>query len=1129
MTEDSTIQQLAESVDHINCRHCGKPLDVSGLPLFSQIKCPHCKKDLRVPGKLGDFFLLEQLGRGGMATVYKALDPTLNREVAIKVMRRELGDDPKFVENFLREARLAAQINHPNIVQIYQCGKRHEQPYIVMELVSGGKLDELINKEGKQFSEKRALKIGLDAAKGLLAAHEIGLVHGDIKPANILFGRGGLSKVADFGLAQFAHKDRKASGEIWGTPYYIAPEKARRQPEDLRSDIYSLGATLFHALTGEPPFDGETAKDVVLARLKGPPPDIEEIRPDLRPMTVNVVKRMLEADPVRRYPNYKSLIGDLNAALQEFSAVYEKKTSSTQIMVDSSIRKRKPQSTTSSAGPLIAVFVVALLLLAGLVGYIIYKANQSKEPVEAKKPSRGKMYRAPDRYEEPETTEPAPGDEETATASAAVSTGETAEAVSDTHAVAEAEEPEPVKVYPIQPLSEEQDRQLAAMLKNWAASRRLLKAGDLMSLQRQLRDMAERIEETHPARDWLKLLDAMTAALQKDDARVQAYVRYFEDAVFTSPEPDSVHPSILPARLVAYFKGSKPQLQPPQGLDHWPSWFLDAAEFMEAAAALSDGRFDQTRRSLKNYKERKPSGDATWPYAMAEAADTITAGIDAWEQLKAKMESRVAQGDHASVISTLRPVQRQASPVFAPYIETLIARSEKAIEEERKARELAEQKAREAKIQAELEVLEKWDRLYANRVQTKDVRAALRALERQEDRFETETAKKTYEQYLAECRVIQGVLDFLIAAVNQESYTPIRGEFAGRIEGANNLGINLVLGGGVGMSEIRWKDVSAPQIYQLMRHYLSRKGIDRQAAAEGWYNLAVYTDMAGGRKPALGALRQAMRLDESLMSKLNQYRPELAQAYEEAVAATQTAASPEPAPASGAAPSGSGSDGNRQAGFGDVQERAIGDIDKSMIGQTISTRGEVISVRSIRGGNVLVLSDKGRIEVLIWERDVDEETMKQIKKKGAPLIVRGELQEYRNTLQIMPGSGKDIIIDSSGGGGKTETDESPAEGGADTEGAPSPPANVAAEGAPGTIVLTWDDNPEGDVVRYQISRSEDASQTPKYIGASRESTYTDKKVKAGVAFYYVIRAVDKEKKMSAPSEMVSATPREAGE
>lgn len=308
MSEASKVQILVDPVQQTTCPKCRCTMETAGLEAFSPIICPQCGQEMQVSARLGNFLLVRLIGAGGMGGVYWARDRVLNRDVAIKVMLKSLGDDRKFIETFLREAQAAARINHPNIAQIYSFGQEKGQPYIVMELVTGGGLDKLMEVT-PQMDQAVVMRIGLEMAEALKQASESGLVHGDIKPENILIGEGGISKLVDFGIASMSGSSKSA--EIWGTPYYIAPEKVKRKKADFRSDMYSLGGTLYHALAGVPPFDGPDAVTVVKARFISPPTPLIELRKDIDPDVVDVVMRMLALEPARRHPTYDSLISDM--------------------------------------------------------------------------------------------------------------------------------------------------------------------------------------------------------------------------------------------------------------------------------------------------------------------------------------------------------------------------------------------------------------------------------------------------------------------------------------------------------------------------------------------------------------------------------------------------------------------------------------------------------------------------------------------------------------------------------------------------------------------------------------------------------------------------------------------------
>jgi serine/threonine protein kinase len=354
------------------CLFCGETIIVAGRKPFSNIECPHCHKTFALPVPFGKFVLLELLGRGGMGAVYKGFDPNLKRPVAIKVMQKQLGSNAEFVRQFEREAQMLAALNNPHIVQVYAAGSEQDQPYIVMELVDRGRFDQMIARKG-DLEEKIVVRTALDVLQGLKAAAASGLTHGDLKPENILFDKEGHAKVVDFGLARFKGEAWQP-GVIWGTPNFIAPEVVRGKQPNLQSDIYNLGCSLYYALTKRLPFEKETLEETVLARFKEKPKPLASVRPDLHPETVAAVERMMEVEPIRRYPNYDSLIVDMTAAR---NAIERK--------VPASSAKAKPAK--SNAAWWIGSLLMSLLVVAIIAGLV----SRKKETADRLPPPPAQM------------------------------------------------------------------------------------------------------------------------------------------------------------------------------------------------------------------------------------------------------------------------------------------------------------------------------------------------------------------------------------------------------------------------------------------------------------------------------------------------------------------------------------------------------------------------------------------------------------------------------------------------------------------------------------------------------------------------------------------------------------------
>jgi len=264
----------------------------------------------------GNYQMERELGRGGMGTVHLAKDIGLNRKVALKILRSDLGQDVGFSKKFLEEVEITASLAHPNIIRVFTLGEQEGRLYLVMEHLDEPSMEQRMEKHGK-LSERDVLEIGIGIASALQFAHEeTGLIHRDIKPGNILFGRGKIPKLADFGLAAGARSALQQQDEIWGTPYYVSPERLLRQPEDVCSDIYSLGATLYHALAGRPPFDAETAEEVARRHISDRPPPLRSFCPHAQEQTVFTLDKCLNKDPEARWPNYEDFIRQMADALR---------------------------------------------------------------------------------------------------------------------------------------------------------------------------------------------------------------------------------------------------------------------------------------------------------------------------------------------------------------------------------------------------------------------------------------------------------------------------------------------------------------------------------------------------------------------------------------------------------------------------------------------------------------------------------------------------------------------------------------------------------------------------------------------------------------------------------------------
>ena len=323
--------------------------------------------------------ILEEVGLGGMATVYKAKDHVLNRLVAVKVLKDEFTTDTEFIKRFNTEAQAAASLSHPNIVSIYDVGHEDENNlyYIVMELVQGKTLKEIINSEGV-LSWKWAVNIAMQIASALELAHKNGIVHRDIKPHNIIITEDGIAKVTDFGIAKaVSNSTITAFGTTIGSVHYFSPEQAKGGFTDAKSDLYSLGVVMYEMLTGKVPFDADTPVSVALKHMQEEPKEPIELNSEIPTAVNQIVIKAMQKEPSARYQNATEMLHDLSKALKDpdgdFVIIENKDGGYTRVMPaisDDQINQNKKEEVktktnffTEHPKAKIAIIILSLVLL----------------------------------------------------------------------------------------------------------------------------------------------------------------------------------------------------------------------------------------------------------------------------------------------------------------------------------------------------------------------------------------------------------------------------------------------------------------------------------------------------------------------------------------------------------------------------------------------------------------------------------------------------------------------------------------------------------------------------------------------------------------------------------------------
>ncbi|MCX6998546.1 MAG: serine/threonine-protein kinase [Kiritimatiellaeota bacterium] len=814
MADKESIEVIADRVEKVACTQCGHHMDVSALPMFTQFACPQCHTRQMVPGRLGAFLLLERLGSGGMGAVYRGLDSALGREVAIKIMHRSLGADPQFVENFLREARAAAAVNHRNVVQIFSFGQEKGQPYLVMELVNGGRLDSLIT-DGQALDEAKALALALDLAQGLQAAQDQGLMHGDIKPANILFDRAGTAKLVDFGLASFIRQQKTVSKEIWGTPFYLAPEKARRQKADHRADIYSLGATLYHALAVHPPFDGETATQVVLARLQAPPPDIGVARPDLHPATSRIVNRMLAPDPFLRYPNYPSLIADLQEAQQALRA---------EPAVHTPPAAAVPHKNnlflwigTGAAG-------VALLLFA-----LLWNPH-SAPPSQLANPT-GQVHAV---TAVPATNMPAPATNRPT-------------AIASTPAA--------------DPFSPEEAKLLVAAVAPLAR-------GDVRQVTDRLDGLHQQALTNRNQQLWISLFQAI--ALRAGD-RIPEAERILQ-ALDTPAAPGAPDPALLPWTLAAFLLGKLDQKTLTTEMARQPAWYGALAHFVMGLELLRRAQPEPAAQQFAAYQP--PSAQTPlWPFAFQPLAVQWKSQCQNLHQVITATSRQINKQQFQPARAALEALRSQISPFLGPLIQQQLdkvnAAEQKLAAERQRAeaeRQRAEQAAQQALAQKEIETVQALPPTLAPLVRRYNFAGAAERAAAGAAALQTAAGRAAGEQLVATCRQLEALHRFVIrrlSAAQPQPFVDRELGGSGGVQSADADGLQIALG--TAGSAIKPWGLISPRVFIRMADYsLANRGAAGDEYGRHLLALAFFCRETGDARLAQRRAAQAVQADASL-------------------------------------------------------------------------------------------------------------------------------------------------------------------------------------------------------------------------------------------------------------------------
>ena len=358
---------------------------------------------------LSDRYRLDsKLGSGGMSTVYLARDETLERWVAVKVLHREISDQPDQLERFARESRTVAQVSHPNVVAVIDAGEDGGRPYIVFEYCDGETLKERIDRSGRLPLDEAAA-YAIEVGRGLAAAHARRLVHRDVKPQNVLIDSEGRAKVTDFGIARSLESDGLTkTGRVLGTTDYVSPEQAMGHEVDAGSDIYSLGVLLYEMLTGDVPFKADNVVGVAMKHVNEKMPNVQKVRPQVSAALAAVLERSTEKDSRKRYRDMGEMLADLEAALEVEVARAGHSTGEATTVLRSVPNRRRRLLTRRN----VSVAGILLVLLGGGAALIIAGTASDPEKRGGGGAASGSATGSEVEFTDADDFDPPPGDGE---------------------------------------------------------------------------------------------------------------------------------------------------------------------------------------------------------------------------------------------------------------------------------------------------------------------------------------------------------------------------------------------------------------------------------------------------------------------------------------------------------------------------------------------------------------------------------------------------------------------------------------------------------------------------------------------------------------------------------------------